>query len=480
MQGRFARVLRQPGVARTVLPYLLARLPSSMILLALLLYVRDESGSFVTAGGVSAAFAVAVAVTAPALGRLVDARGQTPVLITTGLLHPLALTAVLVTTAEGAPGWVTLAAAACAGSVLPPMSACMRALWPSLLADDEQRETAFSFEALVIEACELGGPLLVGGLIAVVSPGAAVLVAAGLSGLGAVLFALSPVSRGWQPGYHSRRWRGPLAEPGVRALLAVIAASTAGLAAFEVSVAGFATGHGGAASTGTLLAVWFAGSLVGGLWFGNRSWRAPLAWQLVALLCLVALGGLLPLLATGVWSMAGLLVLAGVAIAPATAVQLTVMSSVAPGRSRTEAFTWASTANFIGIAIGSAGAGAAVEAGGVRLGLLTSAAAAFLAAGVAYAARHAFGLPRAGGEVGADEPYDLAVFNELARERDEALAALAQTGERNDELACEVAALRQRLREVGSTSVPVQPVRASRIEALPSNVTALPRRSAGA
>jgi MFS family permease len=478
VDNRYARVLRQPSVARTVLPYLLARMPSSMILLAVLLYVRHASGSFVTAGSVSAAFAVAVAVTAPAIGRLVDSKGQTKVLLATGVLHPTSLGLVLVATGAHAPRAVVLAAAVAAGSTLPPMSACMRALWPTLLSDDEQRETAFSFEALVIEACELGGPLLVGALVAVVSAGAAVLVAAGLSGAGAVLFALSPASRGWQPGYQSRRWRGPLAEPGVRWLLAVIAGSTAGLAAFEVSIAAFATAHGGAASTGTLLAVWFAGSLLGGLWFGNRSWRAPLAWQLVALLVVVAVGGLLPLLATGTWTMAALLLFAGIAIAPATAVQLSIMSTVAPERSRTEAFTWASTANFLGIAAGSAGAGAAVEAGGVRLGLLVAAAAAVVAAGVAYAARYGFGLPRHL-EDDVDEAYDLAVFNELARERDDALAELARVGSRNDELAREVAALRQRLREVAPAAVPAQ-VRAVRMDALPSNVTALTRRSAGA
>ncbi|MCU1673591.1 MAG: major facilitator superfamily 1 [Frankiales bacterium] len=478
MSGRYSRVLRQPGVARTVLPYLLARLPGSMILLALLLYVRHESGSFVTAGSVSAAFAVAVAVTAPLLGRLVDTHGQTAVLLVTGVLHPAALACVLLAMHDSAPPFVALAAAAAAGAVLPPMSACMRALWPTLLSDDEQRETAFSFEALVVEACELGGPLLVGGLVAVVAPAAAVLVAAGLSGAGAVVFALAPHSRRWRPGYQSRRWRGPLTEPGVRWLLAVIAASTAGLAAFEVSIASFATDHGGAASTGTLLAIWFAGSLAGGIWFGSRSWRRPPAWQLVTLLCLVAIGGLLPLLASGVWTMAALLLFAGVAIAPATAVMLSIMSSVAPERSRTEAFTWASTANFLGIAVGTAAAGAAVDAGGIRLGLLVSAAAALAAGGLSYSARFSFGLPRTA-VADADDAYDLAVFNEITRERDEALAALARAGERHDELAREIAALRQQLRSTAGPTVPSQPAPVSRLAALPSNVRALPRRSSG-
>jgi MFS family permease len=467
VHGRYRRVLTQPGVPRTLIPYLLARLPSSMTLLALLLFVRHASGSFVTAGAVSAAFAVAVAVTAPLLGRLVDVRGQTPVLIATSLVHPLALAGVVLGAGAHLPAPAVLAAAAVAGVSLPPLSACMRALWPSLLPDADQRETAFGVEAIVIEVCELGGPLLVGGLIAVASPRVAVLASGLLTGGGALLFALAPASRtSSRGGVQTRRWRGPLTQPGVRWLLAVIALSTAGLAAFEVAVAGFATGHGGAASTGTLLALWFAGSLAGGWIYGARRWGGPLPWQLVGLLAAVAVGGLLPLLASSTWTMGVLLLLSGLAIAPAIAVQLAVMSEVAPERSRTEAFTWASTANFLGIAAGSASAGWAVERAGFRAGLLASAAFALLTVGCAIAGRHAFGLTRAAGT--AAEHEDVGRLAELVRERDEALAALARTGARNDALARELAELRQRLRPAA--------VPASR--PLPGNVTALDRRSA--
>ena len=470
MQGQYRRVLSQPGVARTLVPYLLARLPSSMILLALLLFVRHTSGSFVTAGGVSAAFAVAVAATAPLLGRLVDVRGQTPVLVATSLVHPLALLGVLLGAREHAPGAVVLGAAALAGLSLPPLSACMRALWPGLLPDQDQRETAFGVEAIVIEVCELGGPLLVGALTAVASPAAAVLASGVLTGGGSLLFALSPASRGAVRGaWQTRRWRGPLAQPGVRWLLAVIACSTAGLAAFEVAVAGFATGHGGAASTGTLLALWFAGSLAGGWFYGARRWGAALPWQLVGLLLAVAAGTMLPLLAAGTWVMAALLLVSGVAIAPAIAVQLALMSEVAPERSRTEAFTWASTANFLGIAAGSGLAGWSVERAGFRGGLLVSVGLALVTVLCAVVGRFAFGLPRTD-RYAAEDAYDLAIFVELARERDEALAALARAGARADALARELAAVRAEM----PRGAPVAPEQ----RALPTNVTALPRRFA--
>lgn len=450
MQGRYRVVLAQPGVARTLIPYLMARLPSSMILLALLLFVRHTSGSFVTAGAVSAAFAVAVATCAPILGRVVDVRGQTRVLVVASLIHPGALAAVVVLSEHGVGSWGVLAAAALAGASLPPTSSCMRALWPTLLTDSSQRDTAFSVEAVVIEVCELGGPLLVGGLTAVVSPGAAVLASGLLTGLGSMFFALAPASRAWaRGGLRTRRWRGPLSVSGVRWLLAVIALSTAGFAAFEVAIAGFATDRGSPASTGTLLALWFGGSLIGGWLYGARRWHAPLVRQLVTLLALVAAGTLLPLLATGTWTLAPLLVLAGIAIAPAIAVQFSLMSDVAPERSRTEAFTWASTANFLGIAAGSAASGWAVDSTGLRGGVLAAAALAAATALVALVGRHRLGVPALADvhEDDAYDAYDLAIFTELAAERDAAVADVSRVGRRNDELAREVAALRQQLRE---------------------------------
>jgi predicted MFS family arabinose efflux permease len=419
-----------------------------MILLALLLCVRSTSGSFVTAGAVSAAFAVAVACTAPLLGRLVDLRGQTQVLLATSIVHPVALVSVMLAASHSAAPVVVLATAAAAGASLPPLSACMRALWPTLLEDAALRETAFGIEAVVIEVCELGGPLLVGGLTALVSPAAAVIASGVLTGIGALLFALAPASRASRPAMQTRRWRGALAERGVRWLLAVIAASTAGLAAFEVSVAAFATRSGNAASSGTLLALWFAGSLAGGWFYGARRWQAPVQTQLVRLLLLVTAGGLLPLLATGPWTLAPLLLVAGVAIAPAIAVQLAVMSEVAPERSRTEAFTWASTANFLGIAAGSAVAGLVVDRVGVRAGLGASAALAGATALIAFAGRFGLGLPRVDLEAAVEateDAYDLAVFTDLAEERDAALAALADLGARNVALLAEVEELRQRL-----------------------------------
>ncbi len=69
---RFARVLRAPDVARLLGAAVLARMPIGIDSLGMVLFVRAETGSFARAGLVAAAFGLAIGVSAPALGRLID------------------------------------------------------------------------------------------------------------------------------------------------------------------------------------------------------------------------------------------------------------------------------------------------------------------------------------------------------------------------------------------------------------------------
>src|SRR5947208_4997443 len=70
-----------PGVFRLFGTSILARLPLAMFSIALLVHTRHLTGSFAAAGIVTGAYAGAVGVGGPALGRLVDRRGQTCLLL---------------------------------------------------------------------------------------------------------------------------------------------------------------------------------------------------------------------------------------------------------------------------------------------------------------------------------------------------------------------------------------------------------------
>ncbi|MCW2607262.1 MAG: major facilitator superfamily 1 [Frankiales bacterium] len=436
------QVLTTPGVLVTAGPYSLARVGVTMELLALLLFVHDRTGSWLHAGLVNSCFAVGAAVLAPLLGRSVDRRGQTGVLAACALLHAAGVLTVVL--AEGRSSAVALAGAGLAGASLPPVSSCMRVLWSSLVPAS-LRSAAYAIESLLVEVAELAGPAGVGAVVFFVSPTSALLLAGSLVSAGTLVFAASAPSRRWRTQRAVSRpvgllpSAGPLRVRGVRLLTGVILLSTAGFSALEVSVARFASGQSHAAATGPLLGTMVAGSLLGAWAYGRRPRTSPAPDQLVVLMACSTVLGTAPLFATGLWSMGVLLLVTGVLIAPATSVQFLLMTDVAPEDSRTEAFTWASTAGFLGVAAGTGAAGTVVSAGGARLGILLSSGLALLA--LLLAARTRVALRPA-----VVEPvYTVWIeeYEEVVRERDEALEALRRYGERCDAMARELALLRQ-------------------------------------
>ena len=84
---RFARVLRAPDVARLLSAAILARMPIGIDSLGMVLFVRAETGSFARAGLVAAAFGLAIGLSAPALGRLIDHHSHARVMLPLAALH---------------------------------------------------------------------------------------------------------------------------------------------------------------------------------------------------------------------------------------------------------------------------------------------------------------------------------------------------------------------------------------------------------
>src|SRR5690349_24275413 len=75
-RGRYARILRAPHVLPLMVSALVARLPIGIDALAIVLFLRDRTGSYASAGIVSAAFALGGGAGAPLSGRLVDRFGH--------------------------------------------------------------------------------------------------------------------------------------------------------------------------------------------------------------------------------------------------------------------------------------------------------------------------------------------------------------------------------------------------------------------
>jgi MFS family permease len=371
MLANYRPILELPHARRLIASAFIARVPYGINPLATVLLAREATGSFAAAGAVSAGLTIGWGAVAPLLGRLVDRCGQRVVLLPAAVVNAMGLVVMVV-----------------AGAATPPLSGSMRAIWVAVIPDGPTRNAAFALETVVLEACFISGPLLTGLIVAIASPGVAVMVSAGLMVLGTLLLTGSAPSRVWKAPYTlARSLAGPLAGPGIRTLILAIAPSGIALGTLSVAIPAIATRGGSPATAGLLAAAFAAGSLIGGLWYGSRLWRGPIVRRYFILTTLFATG-LVPLLLLGaIPVMLLLLAVAGAALAPLTACEYALIDQVAPPGTATEAFTWLFAASMAGAAVGSGLAGALIQSSGLRPALLIAVGGAALGAPIALLRR---------------------------------------------------------------------------------------------
>jgi predicted MFS family arabinose efflux permease len=382
----FRAVLGTPQVPRLLASAIVGRMEVGMAGLAIVLLVRHEAGTYATAGLAVGAYAVALGVASPLLGRLVDRVGQTRVLLGCATASLLAFAALAVVGVTGHLGLVPLLAAV-AGATIPPVAACMRALWSVLLGRGPELQAAFAVESIVQELVFIAGPPLVAGLAALASPAVATAGIGVLVLVGVGAFATAPASRAWRGQRREPDWLGPLRSPGIRTVIAAIVVLAFAFGMIEVAVPAVAERLGSRTLAGPLLALWGAGSMLGGVLLGGRGGAAGPERRLVRLLALVAAGIALLAVVSGRVPVAACMVAAGIGIAPAIACLYVLVDRLAPAGSVTEAFTWLTSAFAAGTAVGSALGGAVVQHAGTDAAFLTAAAAALGAAALARARR---------------------------------------------------------------------------------------------
>lgn len=367
MVSRYRSLLALNGVRRLLVSSVFARLPLGICALAILLFLRGQSGSFLIAGLAVGAFTLLSAAVAPLQGVLIDRVGQLRVLVPCAVGQS-ALLVLLVLLSGAVPVGMIVALAGLAGALTPPVSACVRVLWPRVAAEPSMCEAAYALDAITQEIIWVFGPLLVALIIETASAAAAVLAGAAITFLGTGLFASSPLARDWkseyrEPHHHS----GALSSRGLRALLGSVVLMGTMIGALEVGLPALATRIGSHSYAGVLLALLSLGSMTGGLLYGTRTWPSTIGTRYVTLLAVMALCTVpLVVVHTLVGGML-LSVIAGLAIAPIFSCQYTLVGKLAPQGAIAEAFTWQTAALVFGIAIGSALGGTLVDLGGERL-----------------------------------------------------------------------------------------------------------------
>jgi predicted MFS family arabinose efflux permease len=248
----------------------------------------------------------------------------------------------------------------------PPLDACVRSLLPAIAPDPRRLPALFALESTVLEVTYVAGPPLALGLGSVWSSGGALIVCGLVIFGGTLVFAAQPASRRWRPEpVSSRRRGGALRSPAIRILVVISLGTGTVFGATEVGITAAAHALGASTAAGPLLALWGAGSLIGGLVATRLGGAARDARGLIPLVVALAVTHGALILTTGsVVATAVVITLAGATIAPPESSIYAMIDAAAPAGTRTEAYSWLGTASLVGASLGMAIAGALVQTGG--------------------------------------------------------------------------------------------------------------------
>jgi MFS family permease len=171
-------------------------------------------------------------------------------------------------------------------------------------------------------------------------------------------------------------------------LLAVINLGIGGFfGALQVSVTAFATGHGNAGSAGLIYSLLSVTSVLAGFGYGARKWQLAANRQLVVALAVLSVASVPMIFASSPATLALALLLPGFGLAPSMILVSLLTERIVDRGGLTRAFAMLNSASAVGIAVASAVAGRAVDAGGTRWGFVISAGAVGAALIVSVIAR---------------------------------------------------------------------------------------------
>ena len=362
--GIYRDLARTPGVFRILLSQLTARFPFGMLSITILLHIQLFYGNYTSAGLILAAQSVGQAIAGPLTSRLLGKLGVRKVITVTTVICASLLTVVALTKL---PLMVVAIIAFVIGITTPPVTPAVRTIYPTLVPG-RQISALFSLDASAQEIIWIIGPVAAVFVSIQISTVWGLLLAAAFMVGGGIWFMTSPeVGRVRIP--PSRKRLGAiLGRPTVLVSSIVGFFFVASFAALEAGIVG-TFGHGGIQS-GIILAIFSVGSIVGGLMLGHRD---VTPWSMAFRSLIVLAGTLLCLVSLNPIWLAIMLFFGGFGVAPMFAALFTIVSSTVRFSETAEAYGWVGTGQLVGVALGSAVAGIAIDSSGGFGGILVSA-----------------------------------------------------------------------------------------------------------
>ncbi|MFD0154277.1 MFS transporter [Streptomyces sp. NPDC055721] len=386
----YGQLLRTPGALSFLLPGFAARQPFAMLTIGIVLLVQHTTGSFGSAGAVAAVTGVSMALFAPQSGKLADRYGQRAVLIPGVLVHTASVVLLVVLALAGAPLWALFLAAVPAGASVPQVGPMVRARWAAKLDGKPLMPTAAAFESVTDEFTFVVGPVLATALCTGVHPAAGLIAEAALTLVGGLFFA---AQRATQPpfGIAAATAAGPhrsaLSIPGVRVLIVAFLGIGSVFGGMQVSLTAFTEEIGNPGANGLLYGIFAAGNMLAGIAMGAVAWKTGPRRRLILGYAGLTVAASLLWTAHSVLLLGALGLVVGLCIAPALITGYTIVETLIPASSRTEAFTWLTGAVALGQAAAVTIAGRLADSQGSSAGFLVPMAGTVLALATLLALR---------------------------------------------------------------------------------------------
>lgn len=355
---------------RILVSQLTARFPFGMISIIMLLHMQLAFGDYTSAGIVLASQSVGQAISGPLTSRLMGRLGMRRVLSTTSVICAALL---VVIAFVHLPLAIVTALSFLIGITTPPITPAVRTLYPKLVPGN-QISPLFSLDAAAQEIIWVLGPVVAVFLTSQFGTPAGLCVAAAFMLAGGAWFISSP-KLGEVRIPKSRKSLGAvLRRPTVVIATVVGFFFVASFAAIEAGIVrAFAPAEGGghgSIESGIVLALFAAGSLVGGLLVGHRPVRP---WSLALRIAVVLIGTVACLVSLNIWWLSIMLFLGGLGTAPTFAAMSSMIGATVKFSETAEAFGWIGTGQLVGVAVGSAIAGIAIDASGATGAIVVSA-----------------------------------------------------------------------------------------------------------
>lgn len=348
----YKELLSRQGVNQVLWSQLLARFAFGMQTITIIIHLERTFDNYSVAGLAIGASTVGGAVAAPILGQWMAKVGIRPIVLVCTLLAPIFMLLIGFFPMNQS---VSIFYALLLGLTLPPIQPAARAVYPTLVENETQRNALYSVDAILQEIIWIVGPVLATLMIAFSNTLVPIITMAAIQLLGGLWFiSLKRVTGAPIP--RSRRKLGAVLKS--KLVIVMIAINLLFVGSFSALEIG-AVAAVGAKEAGFVIAMLSIGSVVGGLAFGHRVKSSS---ALTKQLAIVLVGDLLIFFNAKDPLWLGIcLFISGIGVATAFATIGAIIGKAVKLDDTTEVYGWIGSGQNIGYGLGAAIAGFVVD-----------------------------------------------------------------------------------------------------------------------